>query len=227
MSAATISVDRPLGWTPGFMAEFPDSSAMGSRPFALGTGLFPIGSTDDLMETLGQYSREPSKMANFLVVEDQDTFAGATAPINEHEESSDDVVAVAAPTRSDLDAVQAIVREFERLADGWDEPGSLAPTRDIVDDALVVLQNWQPSGFIPEPEASVDGKIVLEIYDDDGFTLGGVELIGGHRAVYSVNWRTNVLDKGSFDTTSQSEIIGALSGFKVLWERERESEPGG
>lgn len=227
MRTATNPIIQPTMRFPHLVGDYPVSSDLGSTPRKQGTGGVTVADTDDLMEVLGHYSRRPTTLEDFLVVEDQEASFGATAPVSQREESNDNAISAVSSPRSLLDEVQAIVREFENLADGWDEPGSFAPTRDIVEDALVVLQNWQASRLIPEPEASVDGKIVLEIYDDEGFTLGGVELVGDHRAVYSVNWRTDVLGKGSFDTTSQSQIINALSGFKDLNEIERTNEPRG
>ncbi len=112
-----------------------------------------------------------------------------------------------------LDDILAVVRGFNRLEDGWDGSRSSAPKPGVIEDALVVLQNWQFWNSLPEPEVTVDGNIVLEMYDDDGFLLGGIELVGEHKAVYSILQLTDVLGKGSFDTTSQTEIIFALSNF--------------
>ena len=89
-------------------------------------------------------------------------------------------------SRSELDEALAIVRSFSKLTYGWDEPNSLAPSSDVIDDALVVLQNWPGDEILPEPTAGVDGRIALEIYDNDGFSLGGVELVGENHAIYQL-----------------------------------------
>jgi hypothetical protein len=116
--------------------------------------------------------------------------------------------------KTELDEALSLVREFERLADGWDEPTSLAPSSDVVEDALVVLQNWPISDLIPEPSVGSDGRIALELYDKEGFTLGGVEIIGERNAIFSIVKRTKILSTGRIDTTSQASILRALSQFR-------------
>ena len=115
---------------------------------------------------------------------------------------------------SDLDLALSMVREFEGLEVGWDEPNSPVPTEDLIEDALVVLQNWPVSGHVPEPSVGTDGHIALELYDDDGFVLGGVEVTGERNAIFSIVQRAEVLCTGRFATTSQTEMIKALSNFK-------------
>ncbi len=119
---------------------------------------------------------------------------------------------------TELDEAMIIVREFGLLSDGWNEPDTPAPSADKIDDALVVLQNWPLSKLVPEPCVGPDGRIALELYDADGFTFGGIELIGDHRAIFSIVKRSEILDKGAFDTTFQVEIIQALSRYKALLE---------
>ena len=114
--------------------------------------------------------------------------------------------------KTELDEALLIVREFGHLSEGRN--GSPVPGPDLIEDALVVLQNWPVSDTIPEPAISPDGHIALELYDPDGFTLGGIEVIGGRNAVFSIVNQTEVLCTGSFDTTSQTEIIKALSKFR-------------
>lgn len=116
--------------------------------------------------------------------------------------------------RTELDEALSVVREFERLADGWDEPTSLAPSSDVVEDALVVLQNWPMSDLVPEPAVGADGRIALELYDKEGFTLGGIEVIGERNAIYSIVQRTHILCTGRIDTASQASILKALSQFR-------------
>lgn len=219
MTTATIDSREWITGTLQPWAELADTTAVVARSFKTNANEISLGFAEDLMQALGQYSRPRVRFTESLLVGSDEVVDLAITSANVP--PIDEVAEVSAPIRSELDEVQSIVRDFERLADGWDEPRSLAPSLDIVQDALIILQNWQISDFIPEPEVSVDGKIVLEIYDKDGFTLGGVELVGAHRAVYSVNWRTEVLGKGSFDTTSQTQIIDALSSFKDLLEKKQ------
>lgn len=195
------------------------------RPPQVGTDLSGFGGARDLMEMLGFYSRAPSHFTRQAEPPPTRTLS-IGPPLDESPFVSDSLVEgfmialpeTNAPSRIDLDYVQSVVRSYEFLEDDWEEEGSLGPSRDIVEDALVVLQNWPSSTPIPEPELVSDGTVSLEIYDEDGFTLGGVELIGGHRAVYSVNKRAKTLGKGSFDTTSQSQVLSALSNFYSAWE---------
>lgn len=221
MSVATHPLNSSFVLTPGFRSEYPESTSGGVQLF-FGTLPIPFQSGDDLMEALQIYGERVIREKEFPETGDDTLIFNSTVGASEEAEIDKEANWVSATEFSKLDEVQSIVRAFENLADGWDELGSFAPTQDIVEDALVVLQNWQSGDFIPEPEASVDGKIVLEVYDVDGFTLGGIELVGEHRAIYSVNKRTEVLDKGHFDTTSQTEIIGALSRLKAFWNGDSE-----
>ncbi len=118
--------------------------------------------------------------------------------------------------RSKLDDLLEIVCGFKALTDGWDDADSLAPNLDVISDALVVLQNWPRSNLVPEPTVGIDGRIALEIYDKDGFTQGGVELIGNHLAIFSALDRTKLLGSGRFNTEHQSEILQALSHINKL-----------
>jgi len=116
--------------------------------------------------------------------------------------------------KTELDEALSLVRDFERLVDGWDGPSSLAPSYDVVEDALVVLQNWPMSDLVPEPSVDSDGRIALELYDKEDFTLGGVEIIGERNAIFSIVKRTKILSTGRIDTTSQASILRALSQFR-------------
>ena len=129
--------------------------------------------------------------------------------------ATDDELVIDEPlSRTELDEALSIVREFERLSDGWDGPTSSAPSCDVVEDALVVLQNWPMGDLVPEPAVGSDGRIALELYDDEGFTLGGIEVTGERTAIYSIVQRTQILSTGRIDTTSQASIIKALSHFR-------------
>ena len=117
---------------------------------------------------------------------------------------------------SEIDEMQSIVRDFANLGVDWDGVDSHAPSKGTIEAALVVLQNWRIKELIPEPEAGADGSITLVIYSHDGYTLGAIEFLGADEAVYSVNSRDEILGKGRFDTTSQTQIIAALSKFDIL-----------
>jgi len=113
-----------------------------------------------------------------------------------------------------LDPVRSIVKEFGKLDEGWDEPNSPVPSEDLIEDALVVLQNWPVLDLVPEPSIGLDGSIALELYDEDGFVLGGVEVMGERNAIYSIIDREEVIATGRFVTNSQTDMIKALSHFK-------------
>lgn len=114
-----------------------------------------------------------------------------------------------------LDDAQEIVRNFSNLTDGWDGPGTVAPDREIIEDALTVLQHWSMSDPIPEPEAGPDGTIGLEFYDEHGFTRGGIELIGDHCALFTIIDCATIITKGRFHTKNSSEMSKHLELFKL------------
>ena len=149
----------------------------------------------------------------FPLPEDDETeVTSATAVAN------DDVMLSGPVQKTELDDALSIVSEFGRLNEGWNEPGSPVPGPDLIKDALVVLQNWLVSDVVPEPTVGPDGRIALELYDPEGFTLGGVEVTGGRNAIFSIVNQTEVLCSGSFDTTSQADIIEVMSKFRHFLE---------
>lgn len=109
----------------------------------------------------------------------------------------------------------AVIRDFRFLADGWDGEGSLGPMEGVVNDALEVAQRWPADLAELEPVLSSDGHIVLELYDNAGFALGGIELIGSHRGVYTIVVDVRVVASGNFDARATGEILGAV---KTIWQ---------
>ena len=87
-------------------------------------------------------------------------------------------------------------------------------SEDMIEDALAVLENWPACSFIPEPGVGTDGSIALELYDEDGFVLGGVGIIGKRNAIFSIVHNKKVVCTGRFDTTAPKDIGQALSQFK-------------
>ena len=128
--------------------------------------------------------------------------------------AEDEIMSKEPVQKTALDEALSIVWEFGNPTEGWNGPGTPVPSLDLIEDALVVLQNWPLSGIVPEPAVGFDGRIALELYDGKGFTLGGVEVTGDQTAIYSIVDRTEVIDNGEFDTTSQAGIIAALSKFE-------------
>lgn len=114
-----------------------------------------------------------------------------------------------------IDKTLSFIRLFSELLDGWDGPDSFAAKPDVVDDAIVVLQNWPSKIGIPEPSLGCDGNLVLELFDCQGLSKGGVEMIGGHRAVFTGISGLEVLCSGSFDTQTTSNILHALATLEA------------
>lgn len=209
MSTATATLERPSAraqaasmalWSE--TRDVINATMVAPTPFDLGTAAFIF---DD--NRWGSTSRGARKCSFVL----RDVGVGWASPTA----VTDDEPVMDEPfRRTELDEALSLVREFERLADGWDEPASLAPSSDVVEDALVVLQNWPMSDLVPEPAVGSDGRIALELYDKEGFTLGGIEVIGERNAIYSIVQHTQILCTGRIDTTSQASILKALSQFR-------------
>ena len=119
-----------------------------------------------------------------------------------------------AKRHSELDKIRGIVRDFANLDAGWDGPDSIAALGGVVDDVLEVLQRWERDIDIPEPVMACDGTIALEVYDSNGFTKGGVEFKGLHKAVYTVISGTELVTSGTFNVDSPSEIIKSIEHFR-------------
>ena len=117
-------------------------------------------------------------------------------------------------TTPELDNVQSIVRDFESLEDGWDGLNSVAPKAGTIEDTLAVLQHWPRNLVMPEPAVGVDGNVVLELFDSDGFSLGVVEFVGENKAIFTAIDKITTLTSGSFDTLSPTSILAAISALK-------------
>lgn len=109
-----------------------------------------------------------------------------------------------------------IIRGFHDIVDGWDGEGSRAPKVEIISDALTLLQNWPESIGAPEPVLEFDGNIALELYTDDGFTSGGVELVGNNEAIYTVVAGQELIKSGVLNTKLQKQIIKTMEDFILL-----------
>ena len=110
--------------------------------------------------------------------------------------------------------MQSIVRDFESLEDGWDGLNSVAPKAGTIEDTLAVLQHWPRNLVMPEPAVGVDGNVVLELFDSDGFSLGVVEFVGENKAIFTAIDKITTLTSGSFDTLSPTSILAAISALK-------------
>lgn len=115
---------------------------------------------------------------------------------------------------SERDFLLAQVRAYELFEDGWDGPDSFAAKEGVVEDALTVLQYWPVALELPEPGLCVDGNIVLEVYDEDGLSNGGIELIGDHVGIYSVVHGEETILVDRFNALSSTELLFALAAMK-------------
>lgn len=136
----------------------------------------------------------------------------STAPVSEAETLEIDVKKSEANAK--IDEILVSVRYFAHLPNGWDGIGSLGAKLGVVDDAITVLQSWPLAALAlcsPEPVLGCDGNIVLELFNADGLSTGGIEFIGEHLAVFSVVRGTQVLETGRFDSQIPSQILSALA----------------
>ncbi|NVK54670.1 MAG: hypothetical protein HWE26_03585 [Alteromonadaceae bacterium] len=142
------------------------------------------------------------------------TVVEASAPTAEATEIEADYLD-ATSVLSELDDVRGALRSFEELDAGWDGPDSSPALPGVIDDALEVLQNWLGDIDTPEPAMAFDGSVALELYDEEGFTRGGVEFKGNHKAVYTVISETEILSSGTFNAGSLSEIIKSINCIRL------------
>lgn len=193
-----------------------------TAPFLKSWDRFPIGAIFSGTNQIDVYDfetpevrsakRPPSRTssnANVFFMNERDTVDRAT--ITSLPDLAFDVdISVRIPV-FEIDQAQSLIRSFSELLDGWDGPDSFAAKPHVVDDAIVVLQNWPSRIATPEPSLGCDGNLVLELFDDRGLSMGGVEMIGYHRAIFTAIGGSTVLGSGSFDSQATSEILHALA----------------
>lgn len=110
----------------------------------------------------------------------------------------------------------ALIKEISELSDlpaNWDGEDSVVPSDEVIEDALVIAQDWPNDLPAPEPTPTIDGNIVLEMYDDDGFAIGSIEVMAGGDVHYAVVDRTTLKLSRSVRTGSQ---LGLLEMFKEM-----------
>ena len=93
------------------------------------------------------------------------------------------------------------------VTDGWDGEKSKGATSEIIDDALLFLNNWPAQSMIPEPELLFNGAVALQFYRENGDSRGGVEFHKNHKGVHAILNENNVYESGLFQTNSNNEII--------------------
>ncbi len=104
--------------------------------------------------------------------------------------------------------VLADIVSLSSVKDGWDGPDSVAPTPIVIADAVAVARVWPMALGEPIVDVGPDGTISLDLLDDNGFLVAGVDLVGGdHRAVFSIVKGSKVLASGAFNASKQTEVI--------------------
>ena len=100
--------------------------------------------------------------------------------------------------------------EFRNINEGWNGLGSVGPSKQIIDAATEFMLNWSSEYILPQPELYSSGVISLQFYDEDVYTLGGVEFHKNDVGVFSIVDRKTVLDSGYFNSKSIGEILGII-----------------
>lgn len=108
------------------------------------------------------------------------------------------------------DYTLAAIRDFASFSAGWDGEGSLAPSAEIVEDALAVARSWPMELGELAAEPDTDGHISLSGFDQEGMISVAIDLIGGGTATYAVLSGATILTAGKFDPRNQTAILRAL-----------------
>lgn len=106
------------------------------------------------------------------------------------------------------DELLASLRDLQKHYVGAIADNEVAPKSEAIDDAIVVAQVWPDE--IPTPTLDFDdeGQIVLDILDDAGFALAGIDFLGKNNvAVFSILEGTRIVCSGSLNTASTTEVI--------------------
>lgn len=106
--------------------------------------------------------------------------------------------------------------EVSEINDGWDGAKSKAPSGSSIKGAINVAQEWPSDIIRPEPAVTIDGNVVLELYDNDGFSIGGVEFTNDGRAFFVILDDTTVVDSDYFSPESKDEILSFINKITPL-----------
>ncbi|MBX9467056.1 MAG: hypothetical protein KL839_04010 [Rhizobium sp.] len=105
------------------------------------------------------------------------------------------------------DYTLAAIRGFATLPAGWEGDASLAPSEEIVNDALAVARSWPMELGELAAEPDTDGHISLSGFDQKGMISVAIDLIGGGTATYAVLSGATILTAGKFDPRNQTAIL--------------------
>lgn len=108
-----------------------------------------------------------------------------------------------------LDAYEEM-RSYTSLADGWDGPGSIAPSSQTISAALSVLSVLPERVSAPEAGATADGSAEWYWVTDQG--LATLSLRGNQLAYYARSGRSVAQATVTFDGRSlPSDLLAVLS----------------
>lgn len=114
-----------------------------------------------------------------------------------------------------IDQVLSNLRDLTSLNNGWDGPDSVAPKASAIDDAITVAHLWPADIPIPIDDVDVLGNVILDILDEDGFTVGGFEFSGEeHSAIVSVVKGSEILLSKSIRAVVPSDIQDVFNEFR-------------
>lgn len=111
--------------------------------------------------------------------------------------------------RRGADLALASLVGLEKLADGWDGPDSEKPLEGTVRDAIAIVQLWPSSLQVPEPDLTIDGHVVLELFRGN-IAIGTLEFIGDHKMIYAIIPMDGLPKTGKIDTSSTDEVRTCL-----------------
>lgn len=86
-----------------------------------------------------------------------------------------------------------------------------------IDDAIVVAQAWPSELPAPCVEVDDDGKISLEVLNEEGLAVGAVDFLGkDHVAAFSIVDGSTIVAAGKLNTASTTEVIQFFNKFNFL-----------
>ena len=131
-----------------------------------------------------------------------------------HEERLEDSKESDLPTQFFADQIYNELKEFSSVKDGWDGPHSKGPTKNSIDEAIKFVSFWNTKFWSPEPELNSDGAVALQFYDGQNNCCGGIEFRENSLGAFAIMDLYCVIDKGSFKSDSNEEIIRVIARVK-------------
>ena len=86
-----------------------------------------------------------------------------------------------------------------------------------INDAIVVAQAWPSELPAPCVEVDDDGKISLEVLNEEGLAVGALDFLGrDHVAAFSIVDGGTIVAAGKLNTASTTEVIQFFNKFNLL-----------